>query len=145
VKRTVDYIELRAHSCFSFSDGAVSAEALAHRARELGYSHLGLTDTADLGGAARFATEAMAPDKNPDCPHAASHHDEERCEHCQRPLWPIIGAELVVDGRPAAFLARNAEGYRNLAALVTLSRVGQWAAWEKTANARHRGRLAIVG
>ena len=44
------YVELRAHSCFSFSDGAVSAENLARRARELGYTHLGITDTADLGG-----------------------------------------------------------------------------------------------
>jgi error-prone DNA polymerase len=116
---------------------------LAHRARELGYSHLGLTDTADLGGAARFATEAMAPDKNRDCPHAAAHTDE-RCDHCQRVLRPIIGAELVIDGYPAAFLARNQRGYENLAALVTLSRVGQWDQWEKAANARQRGRPRVT-
>ena len=84
------YVELRAHSCFSFSDGAVSAENLARRARELGYTHLGITDTADLGGIAKFASEAMS--------------DEET------PVRPIVGAELVVDGHPAAFLARTAEG-----------------------------------
>jgi DNA polymerase III alpha subunit len=55
------YVELRAHTCFSFSDGAVSAEALAKHARERGYTHLAITDTADLGGMARFATEAMSP------------------------------------------------------------------------------------
>jgi DNA polymerase III, alpha subunit len=51
------YVELRAHTCFSFSDGAVSAEALAKHARARGYTHLGITDTADLGGMARFATK----------------------------------------------------------------------------------------
>ena len=50
-----DYIELRAHTCFSFSDGAVSPEALAKRARQLGFTHLGITDTADLGVGRRFA------------------------------------------------------------------------------------------
>ena len=118
------YVELRAHSCFSFSDGAVSAENLARRARELGYTHLGITDTADLGGIAKFASEAMS--------------DEET------PVRPIVGAELVVDGHPAAFLARTAEGYQNLAALVTLARVGQWNAWEKKAQAKRRGRPQVT-
>ena len=36
-------------------------EALARHARELGYTHLGITDTADLGGIAKFAVEAMSP------------------------------------------------------------------------------------
>ena len=118
------YVELRAHSCFSFSDGAVSAENLARRARELGYTHLGITDTADLGGIAKFASEAMS--------------DEET------PVRPIVGAELVVDGHPAAFLARTAEGYQNLAALVTMARVGQWNAWEKKAQAKRRGRPQVT-
>jgi DNA polymerase III alpha subunit len=103
------YVELRAHTCFSFSDGAVSAESLAAHAASLGYTHLGITDTADLGGIARFATEAMT---------------------LPTPVRPIVGAELVVEGRPAAFLARTEDGYRNLAALVTLARVGQWDAWD---------------
>ena len=58
------YIELRSHTCFSFSDGAISAEALAKHARQLGYTHLGITDTADLGGLAKFAVEAMSPLKD---------------------------------------------------------------------------------
>src|SRR3954470_14030388 len=126
------FIELRAHTCFSFSDGAVSAEDLARHARRLGYTHLGITDTADLGGIARFSTEAMAPYKDPMCARAGQHTDEP-CATCQYPVRPIVGAELVVDGHPAAFLARNPEGYQNLAALVTLSRVGQWDGWEKKA------------
>ncbi|HEX7020277.1 MAG TPA: error-prone DNA polymerase [Gemmatimonadaceae bacterium] len=137
------FVELRAHTCFSFSDGAISAEALAKHARRLGYTHLGITDTADLGGLARFGVEAMAPMKDPDCRHASRHTDEP-CARCQAPVRPIVGAELVVDGHPAAFLARDAEGYRNLAALVTLARVGQWDAWEKKSQAKHRGRPRVT-
>jgi len=137
------YVELRAHTCFSFSDGAVSAEALAKHARERGYTHLGITDTADLGGMARFGVEAMSPLKDPLCPNAERHGDEY-CRTCQYPVRPIAGAELNVDGRPAAFLARDGDGYRNLAALVTLARVGQWQEWDKKVQGKRRGRPKIT-
>ena len=137
-----DYVELRAHTCFSFSDGAVSAESIAAHARRLGYTHLGITDTADLGGLARFATEAMAPLKDPACRDAALHTDVS-CETCQAPVRPIAGAELNVDGRPAAFLARTEQGYQNLAALVTLARVGQWEEWDKKVQGKRRGRPKV--
>src|SRR5450755_3084629 len=107
------YVELRAHTCFSFSDGAVSAEALAGHARRLGYSHLGITYTADLGGLARFGVEAMSATKHPLC-RLAEEHTDDPCVACQYPVQPIVGAEINVDGQPAAFLARNEEGYRHL-------------------------------
>src|SRR5690606_6458622 len=77
------------------------------RAVELGFTGLGLTDTADLGGAVRFALEAR-----------------------RLGIRPIIGAELEVDGRPIGLLARDAEGYRNLAALVTRARSGALERWQ---------------
>jgi error-prone DNA polymerase len=137
------YVELRAHTCFSFSDGAVSAERLAHQARALGYTHLGITDTADLGGLAKFSVEAMSPLKNPMCADAERHGDAY-CRTCQSPVRPIVGAELNVDGRPAAFLARTKEGYQSLAALVTLARVGQWEEWEKDEQGKRRGRPKVT-
>nr|PZN89700.1 MAG: error-prone DNA polymerase [bacterium] len=95
------YVELRAHTAFSFGDGATTPEALVRRAAEYGYPALGLTDHADLGGVIRFALE------------------------CERSgVRPVVGAELVVDGHPLAVLAMDERGYRNLAALVTRSRVG---------------------
>jgi error-prone DNA polymerase len=97
----MSYVELRAHSAFSFGDGAVTPEALVQRAAKLGYASLGLTDHGDLGGVIRFALEAE-----------------------RQGIRPIVGVELLVDDRPAAFLARTAEGYRNIAALVTLARAG---------------------
>src|SRR5690242_13103314 len=105
-----EYVELRAHTCFSFSDGAVSAEALAKHARAKGYTHLGITDTADLGGIAKFAVEAMSPLKDPMCRDVERHSDEP-CKTCQYPVRPIAGAELNVDGQPAAFLAKTQRGY----------------------------------
>src|SRR4051812_24613604 len=137
------YVELRAHTCFSFSDGAVSAEALARHARTLGYSHLGITDTADLGGIAKFAVEAMSPLKDPLCKDAERHTDDP-CRACQYPVQPIVGAELNVDGHPAAFLARTQKGYEHLAALVTLARVGQWEEWDKKVQSKRRGRPKIT-
>ena len=139
------FSELRAHTAFSFGDGAVSPEALARRARHLGYTHLGVTDCADLGGIAKFAVEAMAPSKDPDCARIADHEQlgKMNCAACQRFVQPIVGAEIEVDGHPAAFIARTPEGYRNLAALVTLARVGEWERWDKPEQAKRRGRAGV--
>ena len=71
------------------------------RAADLGYAALGLCDDADLGGAIRFALAGEA-----------------------RGVKPILGAQLRVEGRPAAFLARDEQGYRNLSGLVTAARLG---------------------
>jgi error-prone DNA polymerase len=100
------YVELRARSAFSFGDGACTPERLVQSAAAAGYVGLGLTDRSDLGGAIRFGLEAA-----------------------RLGLRPVVGAELVVDGYPVALLARDGEGFRNLAGLVTRSRVGDWGAW----------------
>src|SRR5690606_33497509 len=102
----MSYAELRAHSAFSFGDGTMTPEALVERAASLGYAALGLTDTADVGGLIRFTLAAE-----------------------KAGIRPIGGVELKVDGHPMALLARNAEGYRNIAALVTKSRIGDVARW----------------
>ncbi|MBA3342628.1 MAG: error-prone DNA polymerase [Gemmatimonadaceae bacterium] len=113
-------VELRAHTAFSFSDGAVTPETLVRRAAELGYTTIGVTDTADLGGVVRFTLE------------------------CRRQsVKPVVGVELNVDGRPAAFLAQNAEGMRNIGALVTRARVGSLRGWVKGQSADRRGRPRV--
>jgi len=102
-RHAMSYVELRCRSAFSFGDGACTPEVLVERAAALGYGALGLADAADLGGIIRFALEAE-----------------------RQGIRPVIGAELVVDGYPAAFLVVNEEGYRNLAGLVTRARVGRF-------------------
>ena len=114
------YVELRAHTAFSFGDGGTSPEALVGRASELGYGAIGITDTADLGGIVRFGLEARRLN-----------------------VKAIVGAELVVDGHPAAFIARTREGYQNLASLVTRSRVGDLSSWKKGDGKKTRGRPRI--
>ena len=113
--------ELRSHTAYSFGDGAVTPEDLVERAAELGYSSLGITDTADLGGIVRFAVACRT-----------------------RKVRPVVGAELVVDGRPLALLARTRQGYSNLASLVTRSRSGTLLGAEEPRPRRGKPRLSAA-
>src|SRR5947199_4303712 len=114
------FVELRAHTAFSFGDGGTSPEALVARAASLGYGASGITDTADLGGIVRFGLEAR-----------------------RQNVRPIVGAELNVDGCPVAFLARSKTGFNNVASLVTRSRVGELSTWKKGDGKKTRGRPRI--
>ncbi|HVE77481.1 MAG TPA: error-prone DNA polymerase [Gemmatimonadaceae bacterium] len=137
------YVELRSHTAFSFGSGAVAPETLVRHAKALGYDALAVTDAADLGAAVRFAVAAVSTARDRHCLRAED-HGPAPCPACERALRPIVGAELDVDGRPAAFLARTAEGFRNLAALVTRARVGGWDAWAQDAQAKRRGRPRLT-
>ena len=106
---------MRGHTAFSFGDGVLTPERLVARAAELGYPALGVTDSADVGGVIRFTLEAE-----------------------RRGIKPIAGVELQVDGHPLALLARNAAGYRNIAALITKSRLGEVARWSEVGEVRRR-------
>src|SRR6516225_3049192 len=68
------YVELHAHSAYSFLDGASLPEELAARAAELGYDALALTDHDGVYGSLEFA-------------HAAKHLG----------LRPITGAEVTLE------------------------------------------------
>ncbi len=113
------FVELRARSAFSFGDGAVSPERLAAHAGELGYQSLGLVDACELGGIIRFTVACRKAN-----------------------MKPVIGAELLVDGIPLALLVRTAEGYRNLASLVTLARGGRLVSPDDPKPARGRPQVA---
>src|SRR4051812_29166902 len=54
------YVELHAHSGYSFLDGASLPEELAARAAELGYDALALTDHDGVYGSLEFAQSAKA-------------------------------------------------------------------------------------
>ncbi|MCC8396224.1 error-prone DNA polymerase [Paraburkholderia sp. MMS20-SJTR3] len=99
------YAELFCFSNFTFLRGASHAEELAERAAQLGYTALAVTDECSLAGVVRA--------------HVAA-------KEAQLPF--IVGSyfKLVqADGSPAfglILLARNREGYGNLAELITLAR-----------------------
>ncbi len=112
----MSYVELRAHTAFSFGDGTVTPQALVARAVELGYKAIGITDTADLGGVVRAKVEAD-----------------------RLGIQLVVGAELRVDGNPMALIARDIQGCRNLASLITRARVGSIEGWSLTNRQRKRG------
>ncbi len=98
----VPYVELHAHSSYSFLDGASLPEELAIRAAELGYSALALTDHDGVYGSLEFA-------------HAAKHFD----------VRPITGAELTLADRShITILVETAKGYANLCRLITAAHAG---------------------
>ncbi len=93
----MSYVELHAHSAYSFLDGASQPEELAARAAELGYEALALTDHDGVYGSLEFA-------------HAAKHFG----------VRPITGAELTLDGGShITLLVETQRGYANLCRLLT--------------------------
>src|SRR5579864_1288408 len=91
------YVELHAHSAYSFLDGASQPEELASRAAELGYEALALTDHDGVYGSLEFA-------------HATKHLG----------VRAITGAEVTLDGGShVTLLVENATGYANLCRLLT--------------------------
>jgi error-prone DNA polymerase len=93
----MSYVELHAHSAYSFLDGASQPEELAARAAELGYPALALTDHDGVYGSLEFA-------------HAAKHLG----------VRPITGAEVTLDGGAhVTLLVETPQGYANLCRLLT--------------------------
>src|SRR5579884_2812861 len=96
------YVELHAHSAYSFLDGASQPEELAARASELGYDALALTDHDGLYGSLEFA-------------HAAKHFH----------VRPITGAEVTLaGGSHVTLLVETSHGYANLCRILTESHRG---------------------
>jgi len=91
------YVELHAHSNFSFLDGAVHPEDLATHAARLGYDALAITDHNGLYGIVRFN-------------HAAK----------LTGVKPLFGSEITLENDSHLILiARNQKGYSNLSQLLT--------------------------
>jgi error-prone DNA polymerase len=98
----VPYVELHAHSAYSFLDGASQPEELAVRAAELGYEAIALTDHDGLYGSLEFA-------------HAAKAFG----------VRAITGAEVTLgDGSHVTLLVETPGGYSNLCRLLTEAHAG---------------------
>jgi error-prone DNA polymerase len=97
VRPGVPYVELHAHSSYSFLDGASLPEELAVQAAELEYPALALTDHDGVYGSLEFA-------------HAAKHFG----------VRPITGAEVTLADRShVTLLVETQRGYSNLCRLLT--------------------------
>ncbi|MDX6455348.1 MAG: error-prone polymerase [Gaiellaceae bacterium] len=93
----MSYVELHAHSAYSFLDGASQPEELAAAAAELGYQALALTDHDGVYGSLEFANAAK-----------------------DFGVRPITGAEVSLDGGAhVTLLVETPRGYANLCRLLT--------------------------
>jgi len=90
------YVELHAHSAFSFLDGASTPIELAAAAAERGYPAFALTDHDGVWGSMEFA-------------HACKGFG----------LRPITGAEVTVGKSHLTLLVESVAGYRNLCRLLS--------------------------
>jgi error-prone DNA polymerase len=95
------YVELHAHSAFSFLDGASTPRELANAAAELGYPAFALTDHDGVWGSMELV---------------------DACRDTG--VRPLTGAEVTVRTSPAecahlTLLVEDASGYRNLCRLLT--------------------------
>ncbi len=98
----MNYVELHAHSAYSFLDGASLPEELALRAAELGYDAFALTDHDGVYGSLEFA-------------HAAKHAG----------VRPITGAEVTLrGGAHVTLLCETQRGYANLCRILTDAHAG---------------------
>jgi error-prone DNA polymerase len=108
------YLELHAHSAFSFLDGASLPDELAAAAAELGYEAIALTDHNGVSGSMEFVQAA-------------------------KPLGlrAIHGAEVDLDdGRHLTLLVEDEVGWRNLCHLLTCAHAHTRGTVDETAEDR---------
>ena len=94
--RVRDYVPLNVKSHYSFLDSALSISAIIEAAKETGAKALAITDP-NLHGAVEFFTAAR-----------------------DAGIKPIIGAEIISNGRPLNLYVENAYGYANLCHLLSV-------------------------
>ena len=100
------FVHLHCHSDFSLLDGASSIDALVARARELGQTHLALTDHGNMFGALAFFKECRKQGITPIIGSEFYKAPGSRLEKS--------GSEKGTRHNHLVLLARNAAGYANL-------------------------------
>ncbi len=90
------FVHLHVHSHYSLCRGANTIADICRRARDIGLSHLALTDTNGIYGLVWFLQEARA-----------------------QGIQPLIGAFLQHQSNHAVMLAKNRAGYRTLCRTLT--------------------------
>jgi error-prone DNA polymerase len=144
----MSYVELHAHSAFSFLDGASSPAELAAAAAELGYPAIALTDHDGLWGSMEFAhacrglgvhaitgaevtvvdeTDKPVPEMDrPAGPVTAATPQGLRCRQVLAHGGPSAAPPARGDGREfhLTLLVESPVGYRNLCRVLTESHRG---------------------
>jgi DNA polymerase-3 subunit alpha len=106
------FVHLHCHSDFSLLDGASSIDALVARAKELGMTHLALTDHGNMFGALAFFKECRKQGITPIIGSEFYKAPGSRLEKS--------GSEKGTRHHHLVLLARNVAGYANLLQLSSL-------------------------
>src|SRR4051794_26909310 len=113
------YIELHAHSAYSFLDGASLPEELAVRAAELGYEALALTDHDGVYGSLEFAQAAQAFGVRPITGAEVTLSDVGSTESPKSGGAGFAGTGAGEGGAHVTLLVESPRGYANLCRLLT--------------------------
>ena len=121
------YIELHAHSNYSFLDGASTPQALLHQAARLDMPSLALTDHDGLYGIVQFVMEAR-----------------------ELGIRPIVGTEITMNGGyHLTLLVEDAQGYSNLCRLISRAQLdhskGEASLSWELLEQHHQGLIALSG
>ena len=92
----MNFVHLNVHSHYSKGWGIGTIEDICRAARDLGIKRLALTDTNGLYGLVFFVRTAK-----------------------EMGIEPIVGSELLSDGRRAVLLVKNRQGYANLSRIIS--------------------------
>ncbi len=92
----MNFVHLNIHSHFSKGWGIGNIEEICQAAKDMGLRRLALTDTNGLYGLVFFVQKAK-----------------------EIGVEPIVGSELVSDGRRAVLLVKNQQGYANLSHIIS--------------------------
>jgi error-prone DNA polymerase len=152
MRGTPPYVELHCHSAYSFLDGVSLPDELAHRAAELGYAALALTDHNSVSGSMELAQVAehmgvraihgaevdLRPDSRSDPSSGAKGRGGGVVGGANRGHGKAVTSDAGADHRPGhlTLLVQDARGWRNLCRILT-------AAHAHTRERRERGDPAV--
>src|SRR5205807_1096307 len=118
------YVELHAHSAYSFLDGASQPEELAARAAELGYEALALTDHDGVYGSLEFAHAAKTFGVRPITGAEVTLGGVGSTEPHKSGGAGFAGAGAGNGGAHVTLLVETKDGYGNLCRLLTAAHAG---------------------
>ncbi len=128
---THDFAHLHCHSQFSVLQATIRIKNLVNRAVEDGMPAVALTDHANMFGTFHFVNEIEAANASI-ADHNAKIESGEATGELKRPIKGIVGCEFYVtdnhkdrtrqnNGYQTVLLAKNKQGYHNLAKLSSIS------------------------
>jgi error-prone DNA polymerase len=116
----MEFVHLNVHSHYSKGWGIATIEELCEAAREQGIKRLALTDTNGLYGLVFFVQAAR-----------------------EMGIEPIVGSEVLSDGRRALLLVKNRQGYANLSRIISARHCHQSFDLIRTLKERREGLIIL--